>query len=797
MTLEIFIEYMTQWGECLMFCCKGKHYPLSYCGNGCWTTSFSKFDPEALSEYSYELYKDGICIRKEWTAHHISGLGPSVRRLRILDRWNDIASDQPFHSSLFSSSVFGRKGLRRKMQEFLPGMTMISVSAAQVRADETLAVVGSSDSLGCWKTPVPMNDSAFPIWSIALPLTVGDEYKFVITDKSGKVVKYWEKGENRRFSEQVPQEVSLVFAEHSPVFEDRKWRGAGTAVPVFSLRSEESFGIGEFNDLKLLVDWASATGQRIIQILPINDTSMTGTWVDSYPYNANSTIALHPQFVNLTLAGLEPDEEYFKLKDELNALPAVDYERVNAAKISMLRKLYKANGRKVAATAAYRKFVSANEYWLLPYSVFCCLRDETRTVDFRSWKGYSRFSMNKMKAFREDNPEAVGFWIFVQYCLHTQLKDVCSYARDKGIVLKGDLPIGISRTSVDAWMYPKLFNMDSQAGAPPDAFSATGQNWGFPTYNWEEMSKDGYSWWKSRMTKMSEYFDAFRIDHILGFFRIWEIPVGASSGLLGHFNPALPYSAAELQSLGFDIHLFLEDPVRKGYFHPRIASQQTDVYNAMPQYLKDRYNNLYDDFFYRRHNQFWKESAMKKLPALLSATRMLACGEDLGMIPATVPEVMSDLKILSLEIQRMPKSVYETFGHPENYPYFCVCTTSTHDMNPIRAWWREDKSITQKFWNEILCEEGYAPEECSPEICEKIIKSHLDSPAMFTILPLQDYLSVDGNIRLADPEGERINVPANPKHYWRYRMHLTLENLLGQNEFNDKLRHLISGSGRV
>ena len=352
--------------------------------------------------------------------------------------------------------------------------------------------------------------------------------------------------------------------------------------------------------------------------------------------------------------------------------------------------------------------------------------------------------------------------------------------------------------------------MDSQAGAPPDAFSADGQNWGFPTYNWDEMAKDGYAWWKARMKSMSQYFDVFRIDHILGFFRIWEIPVSGKSGLMGHFNPALPYQTGELERMGFHVSgipgrkvrddgkdvLFVEDPHRKGWWHPRIAAQFTDAYSKLDDWHKQAFDRLYDDFFYHRHNAFWKESAMRKLPSLLSATGMLACGEDLGMVPDCVQEVMNEYSILSFEIQRMPKSPKDMFGDPAHYPYYSVCTTSTHDMNPIRAWWEEDRKVTCDFWHAVMHRSGDAPVVCEPWICGEIVRKHLESSSMLTILPLQDWLSVDGDLRLADPAKERINVPSIPRYYWRYRMHLTLEDLLSQDRFNDMVREMICSAGR-
>ena len=568
------------------------------------------------------------------------------------------------------------------------------------------------------------------------------------------------------------------------------WKGAGTAIPVFALRSEDDFGVGEFLDLKKMVDWAVLTGQTFLQLLPVNDTTMFGTLDDSYPYNANSTFALHPQFINLPAAGVPVDKEYLKLQKQLNSFvkdgrPETDYVSVNREKRRLLRKAFDANWKSLSRTKAYRNFLAANREWLIPYSRFCALRDEFGTPDFSQWGEFAVYDEARLERWNKSHRSETDFNCFLQFHLDLQFRQVRDYAHSKGVVLKGDLPIGISRTSADAWQFPKLFNMDSQAGAPPDAFSADGQNWGFPTYNWEEMAKDGYAWWKARLRKMSEYFDAFRIDHILGFFRIWQIPVPEKSGLAGYFSPALPYSADELRSWGYGNRMdrFIEDPHRPGWYHPRIDAKDL--------------GDLYIDFFYRRHNEFWKHNAMDKLSALLGSTNMLACGEDLGMIPACVPEVMQRLNILSLEIQRMPKDPAQTFTDPAHYPYSCVCTTSTHDMSPIRAWWEEDRSLSQRFYNEALGCGGAAPYFCEPWVCRRIVEQHLWSPAMLVILPLQDWLSISPELRYkGNPADERINVPAIPRYHWDYRMHLSLEELLAAKDFNTDVATLVKSSGR-
>ena len=794
MKLTFRIEYMTAWGEELVLCLGGKRYPLSYVADGLWKADLERIKLTEGAEYHYEVVREGYLVRKEWGSHYIPQ-NVAAKTLTVNDRWLDRPEDAPFYSSAFTKGIFGRgEAAAADVQGIC-----IQAYAPLVRPNEVLAIAGSGKALDNWNKVVPFDGSSFPVWSVSLEAGEPFMYKILIADRETLTPVAWEDGSDRVMGVVPQKDECYLEAALRPAFPGRQWKGAGTAIPVFSLRSEDDFGVGEFLDLKKMVDWAAETGQSVLQLLPINDTTMTGTWQDSYPYNANSTFALHPQFINLPAAGVPVNKAYRELQAELNALPQIDYEKVNNTKTALLRKAYEKTFAKLSATKAYKTFMSANEDWLMPYAAFCVLRDMNGTPDFTKWKTNRKYNAKKIAAFCEENKAEVDFWCFVQYHLDAQLSDVCRYAHSRGVVLKGDLPIGISRTSVDAWLYPELFHMDSQAGAPPDAFAEDGQNWGFPTYNWEKMAEDDYAWWKSRLRKMSEYFDAFRIDHILGFFRIWQIPLWSKSGLDGYFSPALPYPADELQNLGFaveDKELFIEDPHKPGYYHPKIGAMKTRAYSILDAYRRGSFDRIYNDFFYHRHNQFWKETAMKKLPALLDSTGMLACGEDLGMIPATVPQVMADLRILSLEIQRMPKSVEETFAHPANYPYLSVCTTSTHDMNPIRAWWEEDREVTQQFWNMLMGNPGEAPYFCEPWICRQILEQHLWSPAMLTVLPLQDWLSMDGSLRRENPNDERINVPANPRHYWRYRMHLTIENLASQKEFNDTLSAMIADSGR-
>ena len=808
MTINIQLQYHTEWGQSVQLKIGKRRIPMQYSFGGLWQIMLTGRDLKNGDAFTFEVVSAGNVVKKEWRAHRFKA-PVAQKNIIVRSSWKSRPANSAFYSSAFSDVIFRRPdGMSfRHPQSPNPdlGNVCMRVAIPEVRTGESVALVASSKEMGGWNKVHPLSGEAFPWWFITMDITEPMEYKFVIIDSKTKEIRMWEEGPNHFFAEVPPKDTQLIIADIQPRFATKPWRGAGVAVPVFSLRSKDSFGVGEFNDIKHLVDWAVKAGQSVIQLLPINDTTMTHTWQDSYPYNAVSSFALHPQFIHLPAAGVRQDAAYKEKKAQLEALPAIDYEAVNGAKLEILRKLYKgAKGKATLESAEYKKFQADNDDWLLPYAVFSVLRDIHGTPEFGKWKQLSTYNAKKVDAFAGEHADEVGFYCYIQFLLDKQLKEAVEYAHVHGVALKGDLPIGVSRNSVDAWQHPHLFHMDSQAGAPPDAFAEDGQNWGFPTYNWEEMAKEGYKWWKERMRKMSEYFDAFRIDHILGFFRIWEIPVPHKSGLMGHFNPALPYSEQELNNMGFNPRegegtdvLFVEDPRRPGWWHPRISGQKTSRYAALPEGQKYRYDQLSTDFFWYRHDDFWRQQAMQKLPALLRSTGMLSCGEDLGMIPGCVPSVMDQLNILSLEIQRMPKDPKDTFGHPDRYPYWCVCATGTHDTSPLRAWWEEDRGLTQRYFNEVLGCEGDAPYFCEPWVADLIIAQHMHSPAMLAILPLQDWLATDGEVRYnGNPADERINVPAIPRYYWRYRMHCTLESLQENDKLNGHIRALVESAER-
>ena len=754
--------------------------------------------------YAYRVMEGRRVVRNEWGEQHSLTEIAGCPAVEVIDHWSDMPENRPLHSSMFRQSIFARPVEHTPIVE---GSTHYIEVEAVLPPTERLAVVGSSKGLGEWNTSksLQMTYLGNYRWGVALRERGYAEYKFVVTTAEGEFLR-WEQGENR--SLQPANNMQLVFGLR--LRDSVQWRGAGVAVPLFSLRSEQSFGVGEFADLQLLGDWCAKTGQRIIQILPINDTSMSMTWHDSYPYNTVSSFALHPLYIRLSdvgyLRGDDDRREMEALKAELNALPEMDYERVVNAKIKYLRKMYEQLGARCMDSKSFRDFEKQNRAWLMPYAVFSVLRDKYKTADFTKWETFTKFAEKRCAAFAERNEKEVGFYYYMQYHLDRQLRKVRDYLHSKGVVLKGDIPIGVSRTSVDVWQNPELFVTTSSAGAPPDDFSAEGQNWGIPIYNWEKMAENDYAWWRARFAKMADYFDAYRIDHILGFFRIWAVPQGAKNALLGAFVPSLPYSATDIRCEGFDFDekrdvaksLKDDNELWLSYgngFVPRISPFATPRFEALPKLQQQAFVRLHDNFYYNRHNAYWGQTGASRLQSLTASTQMLACGEDLGMIPACVPQVMRDEHILSLEIERMPKAYGVAYGDTARYPYLSVCSTSTHDMSPLRLWWR-DEAKHDTYYKEVLGLEGDAPVEATAELCENIVARHLASPAMLTILPLQDWLSLSERLRSDDIERERINIPAVANHYWRYRMHLTLEELLGATEYNDRVAKLVKESKR-
>ena len=600
MKLSFNLEYNTSFDEQLVLNIMGEKvstHAMSSLDGLHWSVEISCNKPSgSYFDYYYSVMRGEKKARHEWLVepHRLELAAVKGARYTIYDRWLDMPEDSYMYSSAFTDCVMARQRQLSTKTEYQCTIRL-KVRAPQLRNDDRLAVVGSSDYLGCWdcSKAIPMAEHECHEWVVSLDadrLPDTFEYKFVILHPENAPV--WENSQNRALTKPAMEQGEVVVYELPQAwFSIAQWKGAGTVIPVFSLRSEGSFGVGDFGDLAMIVDWCAKTNQNVLQILPINDTTITHTWQDSYPYNSISIYALHPQYTDFRQLPAIKDEaqraQFEALRQELNALPQIDYERVNTAKMDYLHIIFKQEWATIKRRASYKKFFEDNKTWLEPYAQFCINRDTYGTADFRQWpEGKSQ----KAKAKGQTD-----FWYFVQYNLDQQMRAAHEHARQQRVILKGDIPIGISRDGVEAWVEPRYFNLNGQAGAPPDAFSTDGQNWGFPTYNWDEMLSDGCSWWVRRFRKMAEYFDAYRIDHVLGFFRIWEIPVPEKSGLMGQFSPALGMSREEIEAYGVHGHLddlFLVDHKRSDRWHPRIAIQFQEAYERLSDGEKDAFNRL-------------------------------------------------------------------------------------------------------------------------------------------------------------------------------------------------------------
>ncbi len=905
MKLTLKINYYTHWGQRLFVSGNitelgngkiEKAVEMAFFNGEHWEFSSDiKISKNKKLEYFYFVKDETGRIVKEWGENRTIDLNPNWSKVLVsYDQWKAEGNPQNvFYTSPFKDVFFNNYSLPKSNIKLNNKTTHIFNIRVPFDIDgKDICIVGSTKEFGAWEKSkaLMMNRISYDIYSVELDLSKMKfplEYKYGLYDSKTKRIVEFESGENRKvLISPKAEDKKVIINDENFIREFNGWKGSGVAIPIFSLRSKSSFGVGEFNDLKLLIDWSAKTNTKLIQVLPINDTIAGRGWMDSNPYAAISVFALHPIYLNIEKLGKLSSSFTQNIIDdlrvELNSNTTVDYEKVLNAKLRYIKQIYTETREKLKRNTKYKKFVKDNADWLKPYAAFSFLRDINNTSYFSKWGKFSRYSnkiLSEITYEKAPHFPDVEVYYFTQYHLHLQMLEVKEYAHKKGVVLKGDIPIGIFRNSVDAWTSPQLFNMEMQAGAPPDDFSISGQNWGSPTYNWQEMAKDNYLWWAKRLEKLSTYFDAIRLDHILGFFRIWQIPSHAVEGILGYFNPAIPLKLDEFLGKGLKfttaryskpyikehtlINIFgdnlelvkklflvekntgvynmkdefttqrkvdnffsdvsnlsrikkLEiDVIKKGLFsiisdimfievdgesgkeyHPRINLHQTFSYKELDDYSKGIVDYFYNDYFYNRQEELWKYNALDILPSLKYATNMLVCGEDLGMVPKVVNEVMSDLGILSLEVQRMPKDNSKEFFHPADASYMSVVTTSTHDTSTLRAWWEDDYQRSQRFYNQTLGDSGVAPFYADSWLITEIMNQHIYSPAMWSIIPMQDLLALDDDLKLDNPNAERINDPSNSKQYWNYRMHIYLEDLLKEDEFNNKIKYLVEKSGR-
>ncbi len=720
----------------------GKEHLMQARNNGMWTIEL--FINKRIN-YRYQARCDNGKVLEECAQHTIGDV-TTLPALQVVDYWRkpswiDIFNTNPFK---FRTPVPIATSFEIPQQ----GEMAFRIYAPHISSRHTLAIVGNWKGMGEWnsKKSIELHRIGQGYWtgkvaqekeSLQFSLALKDSESQEVIEQEAHIHEL-----TSPFDSQAATLISDLAFEGNAA----RWKGAGTAIPIFSLRSKNDMGVGDLGDLKWLIDWAALTGQKVLQVLPINDTRSTNTWQDSYPYNIISAFAINPIYLCPSMVGELSNKElsyqYMKQGLHLNGKSALNYEAALKLKLEYAKSLYQEYGKEHLDSEDFKYFFKLSKSWLLPYTAYRILCQKHQTCHFDTWGDDATHSHKRVLQLINENPIEAQFIYFVQYHLWKQLSHMKAYAHNRGIFLKGDVTVGVSRYSADVWQHPNWFDTTKEVGAPPDYFSAHGQVWGFPLYCWQEMARDGYSWWRQRLGYMQQFFDAYRLDHILGFFRIWAVDRGETDGTKGKYYP-----------------------------QPHKGESKKNI------------------------NKKWKENGLKHLRAITQSTTMLACGEDLGTRPDFIEEVMNELNILTLDLQRMPKDD-SSIANPSTFPYRSVATTSTHDMAVLRDWWRNNRQQAHDYYYSSMHEIGDLPQEADTHLCEQIIGRHLSSPSMLAIIPLQDWLSIDHNTRNRFPEMERINNPSQRHYYWNYRMHLSLEELIRSNELNQKIKSLITQSGR-
>lgn len=514
----------------------------------------------------------------------------------------------------------------------------------------------------------------------------------------------------------------MIHLENSPSFEQWKKIGIkprhGIDVPLFALRTKNCCGIGEFFDLLPLIDWCTSVGFEIIQMLPLNDSGNSPA-----PYNAISSCALNPIYLSLhQLPGIEHQPS----PTPLNSLPRVSYDDVQSFKMHFLHNYYEQEGKRLRSSPDFEAFVAKNA-WLKPYALFKVIKDRLAQNNWMSWP--EDLSFKNYDTLSIKHAQEMDFYMFLQYLCFMQFTEVKKYANAKGVLFKGDIPILISADSADTWSKPELFDFSLSAGAPPDQYNQEGQNWGFPLFNWEIVKQEHFNWWKQRLTSASSYYNLYRIDHVVGFFRIWAIA--------------------------------LNHPAKEGKFLPE-------------------------------NPDLWIPQGKEILEKMLAASSMLPIAEDLGEVPPSVRTCLSELGICGTKVMRWERKYHQNdeFIPIQDYPPLSMTTISTHDSETLAQWWKDHPEEAKpyahaKHWT-------YTPELTFEERLDILRDAH-HTPSLFHINLLQEYLALFPDLVWAHPEDERINVPGQvlPSN-WTYRFKPTLEELSAHPQLKDALRKILS-----
>lgn len=633
---------------------------------------------------------------------------------------------------------------------------------------------------------------------------------------------------------------------------------SGVSLPLSGLWSTESVGIGEYPDLMKLATWAHECEMDLIQLLPLNDTGE-----QSSPYSALSAFALNPTYLRLgSIPGFEAyKEELADWKSKYNTPTRIDYSQTYRFKINVLRDVFEHTKPDLLKDSDLHTWIQDNS-WVRVYSVYRMLKKKNNQASWIDWTELRDPSTKEIDQLWVKNYESVLFYAWIQYWCEKQFQAAAQDCEAIGVKIKGDIPILISEDSADVWGHRQLFDMNNRAGAPPDMFCTDGQNWRFPCYKWDVLKASNYQWWKDRLQQASKFYHAFRIDHVLGFFRIWQTPEKHNSGMLGRFIPSQAFKVTELQTAGFHegqiLHwtnpsysveelqargldpltlanqpffegLFgntthfklrsflgenelknLDEQTRNNFLRlmsNRIFNQyeenpsqlypfwywyESDVYKNESPEIQERIRQVLGDKE-QSQDQFWGENGHGLLKMMRDETDMLVCAEDLGVVPNCVAPTLANLNILSLKIERWARNYHEA-GDPyipvEEYPRLSVCSPACHDTSNLRLWWDEKDLDVEQYKNLLGWDE--LPDYLTDDLAYAVVARNLSANSLIAILPLQDWLSIDYDLRSPTSEEERINIPGTQNDTnWNWRMAVSLDELENNSLFIQKMKNLI------
>ena len=533
----------------------------------------------------------------------------------------------------------------------------------------------------------------------------------------------------------MPDSGSLHFL-NSP--SSAQWRRigakkrAGGLVPLFSVYSRKSVGIGQFPDLVPLGKWAASAGLSILQLLPLNDVGSRFC-----PYDAESSFALDPMHLDLArlrevsltpfkkaVAGLATR---FKIRP-----PAVDY-RIKHAKLELLWEIFQKN--RPARRSVFWRYVGAQAFWLPDYACFKALKER---FDGRSWEewpaGFRDRHPESLRDFEKERAERLEFFQWLQWQSACQLGEAKRSLRAVGVFLMGDLPFLVSRDSADVWARPEYFKLDLAAGAPPDEMFPGGQQWGMPPYRWEKIAVERYGYLAQKLKTAGDFYDLFRIDHFVGLFRLWTVPVKEGNG--------------------------------PGFFDPP-------------------------------NEKLWEGQGRQILSAVLESTSMLPCAEDLGLVPRCSAPVLSEFSIPGTEVQRWARTEDEKFKKPEEYRPNSTAVISTHDTSTLAGWWESDCAESERahFWSAFGLTGKPVP-QCTPAFAEAALAHSSRSVSVFSIQLLQDWFALGGS-RQKEFAARRVNVPGTVNgENWTTLMPCPLEDL-GRLGLHQKIKTILRQTGRL